>query len=303
MAWIGFLTFLGLLFAAFSLAAKHPDITSVLVLIALGIYIVLSIRKDNAVKAEQQRLAVMREEERRRQEDETERRRQQNHERHQLNIRHSLLELANTSATVFQTLPGEVELAERAIADAEQEFAEGVFAPFWDAIERAVTHLARLNLGLRQIGDNRSTYKSESAKLDAPQSAAPFPVNFDALPNAAATINKLNHIVRQAQKDPHFAMIFEQRKTNQLLVKGFSSLGQGLTEISDRIHTSMRALAEVFAESFDALATTQLEQSQDIIKGLKALEQHMQTDAEASRKHEEREREMLDNIQRHKKPL
>ena len=64
------------------------------------------------------------------------------------------------------------------------------------------------------------------------------------LPDARPTAQRLAVVVRKAQKDFHFATIFEQRKTNKILVAGFSTLASAIYEIGDAISYSLNNLAQ-----------------------------------------------------------
>jgi hypothetical protein len=97
--------------------------------------------------------------------------------------------------------------------------------------------------------------------------------------------------VRAAQRDFEFATIFEQRKTNRLLVAGFSTLGQAMGELASRFEASLSELATSLAPAIEhgQAATAR-------------LVEHFGTDTQARREHEREVRAMLDNIQHRRKP-
>lgn len=263
-------------------------------LIIYSIYLLYTMNWKAAKEAES--AAARRESQRRREEEEAEARRKQ-HEYNQQSLRQRLLGFVTDSDAILKSLPNEIKIAEQALVESEKEFAEGAFAPFWDAIENAVTHLARFNLGIQQIHDNSINYMEKKKELDS--TPPPFKINVGTLPVATRTSDRMRGIVRRAQKDFHFATIYEQRKTNQLLVKGFTSLGHALNDMTYRITTSIDDLSS----SIYDLASSNSESSRDLIAGVESLRYQMQSDAEASRAHEREERKMLDNIQRGEKPL
>jgi hypothetical protein len=62
----------------------------------------------------------------------------------------------------------------------------------------------------------------------------------------------MKSIVRKTQSNFQFATIYEQRKTNQILVAGFTNLAQALEYMTQRISGSIGDLAN----SVDAVSTT-----------------------------------------------
>ena len=56
---------------------------------------------------------------------------------------------------------------------------------------------------------------------------------------ATATAERMQAIVRKAQRNFQFATIYEQRKTNQILVAGFTTLAQALNQMTGQITASI----------------------------------------------------------------
>ncbi|MBI5408884.1 MAG: hypothetical protein HZA14_05920 [Nitrospirae bacterium] len=220
---------------------------------------------------------------------------QQAYDANQRAVSQRLFGFVTDTSSILQSLPKDIDVAEHALDEAEGEFADGAFAPFWDAVERAATHLAHFDLGIQQILNHSASYKTERKMLDS--TPPPFPLDYT-LPEVARTVDRMRCIVRLAQKDFHYATIYEQRKTNQLLVKGFTNLGQALSEMSRRLEASITALSG----SISDLAVSNQENAQALLLSSESLREQLQSDAAERRSHEEQEREMLDNIQRRRKP-
>lgn len=223
-----------------------------------------------------------------------------------------IVQLVANSQLLSQNLSGRVNLARNALGAAEQEYQEGAFAPFWDAVERAVTNLAHFNDGINQITQNCADYQTESRQLDSPSPVFDWKRATD-FPDAAALADRLQKIVRSAQKNFQFAVIYEQRKTNQILVAGFAGLGHALSEIAYRIDESTATLSVALANlSFTVSDTSEKtieasrENARAIIASTQAIRKQTkaeaEVEAEARREHERRELEMLDNIQRGEEP-
>jgi len=216
-----------------------------------------------------------REEQRRHREQQRRHREQQHH------IALRLTSLLGDSKTTAASLPKLIQSAEISLDTAEREFEEGIFAPFWDAVEDAANALAGVSANINTIISNSSSYSTETSQLDTP--APPFELGIRTLPDASHTANRMRTIVRRAQKNFQFATIYEQRKTNRILVAGFSSLGQAIDGLGDNLATAMERLGETFAAEFQITRDQAAE------------------DSTARRDHERQELEMLDNIQRRKK--
>ena len=76
-----------------------------------------------------------------------------------------------------------------------------------------------------------------------------------------ATAERMQAIGRQAQRDFQFAMIYEQRKTNQILVEGFTNLADALDEMTWRITDSIDSLASSVDEMTSTLGDIHVELS------------------------------------------
>lgn len=223
-----------------------------------------------------------------------------------------ITQLVANSQLLSQELPERVNFAQNALDTAQREYKDGAFAPFWDAVEQAVTSLAHFNTGINRIILNCSAYQAEIKQLDSPPPVFDWKGAADTT-DAIAAADRLQKIVRSAQKNFQFAVIYEQRKTNQILVAGFAGLGQALSEIAYRIDESTAALSAVIGDlSFVVSDTsTQIieaarEDAQAAVKAAakstQVIKEQAEAEAEARREHERRELEMLDNIQRGKKP-
>ena len=111
----------------------------------------------------------------------------------------------------------------------------------------------------------------------------------------------MNRIVRRAQKNFQFATIYEQRKTNQLLVSGFGNLSEALNNIGYCIEESMNNLSDTISVSLEKqnyILRDIIDHSQKQVQEIKGA---IESEGKERQKHEEKEREMLDNIQRRRK--
>lgn len=174
---------------------------------------------------------------------------------------------------------------------AENEFAEGAFAPFWDEIERAANNLAAYRNQVAVI--NRLARIGIAYQTVRKRSPACLPVQLakGALPDARPAAIRLSAMVRAAQKDFQFATIYELRKTNKLLVAGFKTLALAISDLGDAIYESLNDLSRNLHVSLG-----------ELVKQAAADAAHRREFEREVVESQSRQEEMLDNIQRRRKP-
>jgi uncharacterized protein YfcZ (UPF0381/DUF406 family) len=225
----------------------------------------------------------------------------------QLGYQNEMVALGEQSLVLFESMPNFIRSAEENLDQAEIEFADGAFAPFWDCIESVAKTLGRFDEGVHRIKNNSRRYAELIKKNGHTPSRFPLaPQSVTGLNVAVATAERMKAIVRKAQCDFQFATIYEQRKTNQLLVAGFTNLAHALREMTWQITSSIDDLAR----SIDGITLTIGESLQDIHSRIgdiaKATDRHVEEASKVSSAAAERERkalEILDNIQRRKRPF
>ena len=145
--------------------------------------------------------------------------------------------IIEASKAKIKNFPRIIEGVERSLNAAEAAFKEGAYAPFWDAIERAILHLELFNNDVSKVVSDSKSYKY---------------VDFSSrLPDPRKTMVRLESIVHKAQRDFQFSMIYEQRKTNRILIAGFGSLADALNGMSYRIEESIDSLSDTISVSFN----------------------------------------------------
>lgn len=215
----------------------------------------------------------------------------------------SLGALLQTSKNTFLTLRQLHSSAESHLDDAEREFDEGAFAPFWDQVENATNELAAYHQALTRLQGNAVEYAKRASKLTVHVSG--FDILQGGLPDPMPVAQRLTKVVRGAQKDFHFASIYEQRKTNQLLYVGFGTLATAISRMQASIAEALEGFSSSINIKLDELISTSRTQTE-------ILEQaagRAASDAEAQRAYErkaqddrKRLNEMLGNIQRREGP-
>lgn len=175
----------------------------------------------------------------------------------QKRVRERLLALNEESLSLLESMPGWVVSAEHHLDQAELDFTERAFAPFWSSVERAVESLAQFDESVKKIESNSSEYVDLFARSKGPApSFAVSALSPGRMRLATATSHRLQGIVRRAQRDFQFSVIYEHRRSSQILVAGFRSLAQAVEDMAsqitasiDRLTTTVERMATGFDES------------------------------------------------------
>ncbi|WP_411727155.1 hypothetical protein [Methyloglobulus sp.] len=231
----------------------------------------------------------------------------------------NITKLVSDSQLSAAELPLILSDAELWLDQAENEFSEGVYSPFWEAMEGAVQSLSEFNKAIRFIEAAQQRHALEAPPL-APD-AVSFSLGVTVLPNPSATNQRMKALYRKAQKDPHFAQIYEQRRTNAILIEGFRSLGDALNYLGDRIENELRSLGDAIVFRLSDVESAIRESSEQMVRQNEALLMEAQrfreeahsgnaelaaiarSNAENAENSAKERRDMLDNIQHRRKPL
>lgn len=166
-------------------------------------------------------------------------------------LKSELVALQARSTETVVSLRDLVPEANKHLDKAEHEFKEGAFAPFWDEVENATNKLAAYHQGIYEVEHNAKVFSRRSLILSA--KVPPFDIPIGDLPDARPIATRLSKVVRQAQKDFHFATIYEQRKTNQLLYAGFGTLASAIDRMRASITEALEDLSSSLNIQLDSL--------------------------------------------------
>jgi hypothetical protein len=170
----------------------------------------------------------------------------------------SFLEGTFTEAkSAYREITVHAVAAERFLKAADKDFADSAFAPFWDQIERTANELAAYKNSVEQLGRCIHVYQREAFLLENTPDAAPaLQLGEHKLPDARPLAERFSALVRQAQTNFQFAMIYEQRKTNQLLYAGFGTLGAAIYALGESVNLSLTQLSKTTNRSLTSLLNT-----------------------------------------------
>jgi len=288
--WVGFLTVIVIVIGLIYLAFLYWYVILALVVIGIMIYL---IGKENEKEKLRQAAEAARKAE--------EVVRLQRHREEQRGYRKQMIVHGEQSIGLFESMPKHLSSAEEYLDQAEVDFAEGAFAPFWDSIENAAKTLGRFDEGVHHIKDNASRYTELIRKYE--DTPPQFPLarqSVTKLGVGTTTAERMKVIVRTAQRNFQFATIYEQRKTNQILVAGFTSLAQALERMTRQITASIDDLAD----SVDVMASTLNEsicavhsRMGDVAERISQHHDELMEEASEAAAREEKTLKMLDNIQ------
>lgn len=204
--------------------------------------------------------------------------------------------------------------AEKHLDKAEVEFKQNAFAPFWSSIELALDQLGNFSQAVLKI--TQWSKRHEMLINSYAGDTFNFPINLKsvkAMSVSSIITNRLESIVRKAQTNFEFSMIFEQRRTNKLLHTGFANLAQAVDGMGRQIALSI----DYLDDHVSSMSSTIDKSLNNISEGIENfnvslkdanvtmknyISENANRDSEASKRHEEALL-MLDNIQRRRKPL
>jgi tetratricopeptide (TPR) repeat protein len=239
-----------------------------------------------------------REERERRLEEERKQEEREKHRQKQEQIYQRMKELGENSLSAFESLPKYLESAASYLNRAEQDFSDNALSPFWESIENAYIQLGNFNEGMHNIRAKLSNYESLAKEYES---------NIPAFALSRNSINKLdksypiyeraNELVRKAQKNPDFANIYEMRRTQKILIAGFSNLSEAINNMGREIKGSINDLSESMNSTYsrlDDLKNTVEVQTNEI----KAIDETERQENEGRKKREEKALNMLDDLHR-----
>lgn len=164
------------------------------------------------------------------------------------------VQLICSARDALGSLPALVSQAAAHLRQAGVEFDERAYGPFWSEIEAAAVCLARYDEALRTVAATSEDYvvlaKTESIELP------PLELPRLAVPSTTDLVTDFAALARAAQRDFEFATIYEQRKTNQLLVAGFSSLDASVRSMGHQIEASLDRLSCSLSDAIEVQTDT-----------------------------------------------
>ena len=139
--------------------------------------------------------------------------------------------------SALRNLPGCLKEVDIFLSHAEEEFQERAYAPFWDNIEQAALKLGAFNYNLTRMEAEVVSYKN--LLTGQVHNFPPLLIQRD---------NRLRRLVRMGQKDFEFATIWEHRKTQNVILEGFRTLGEAVNNLGLTIDGSFSRVTKTIEE-------------------------------------------------------
>lgn len=159
----------------------------------------------------------------------------------------------------LRSLPELVRAADRYLDSAEEDFLDRAYAPFWENVEQAAVSLGKFNSRLKQVEVDSRSY---SAVLQGRVHNFPAIVVYpDQIPVPSRQAERLRQIVRRGMKDFEFATMWEHRKTQNIMIEGFNSLGDAVNSLGAAVEDSASRVSRAIEES-----SSQIREEQKQIK-------------------------------------
>ena len=193
-----------------------------------------------------------------------------------------LMNTYESSTALAAQLPQYISRAADSLRQAEKEFKDNAFGPFWDAVENAARQLATFNDKTGQVSKAADKYYRG---LNGRTHTFPsFPANTANLPDPSSVMNDLRRVVRMGQTNFQFANIWEHRRTREVMIAGFLTLGEAVNNLGSTVESSLLGLQQSISSDVARL-----------------VQEEIKTRDSQDRRMIEQNR-MLDNIQHHSKP-
>jgi len=151
-------------------------------------------------------------------------------------------------------LPQNLIECNSALTQAEKEFHENAYDPFWDAVEKAASALSSLYDNIRQLNSNLRKYNE--LLIDRQHNYPPLVIDPSTLPDPMPELNRLARVMRLGQTNYEFTMIWEQRKTRAAIIQGFKNLGDAIDNLSSVVERSISELSATVERSAAALGAS-----------------------------------------------
>lgn len=151
-----------------------------------------------------------------------------------------------------ETLEPLLDEASLHVTRAESEHADDSVGAFWDEIEAATRRFAQYNNSISVIHQLAEDHTRRRAAL--PSEFQPNALEPRALPDGDHLLSRMAKIVKQARRNPQWETIFQQRRTNDILVRGFESLGDAMESLQDTISAGFNDLADVLHSSVERIS-------------------------------------------------
>jgi|GEM_PF-2297514 len=152
---------------------------------------------------------------------------------------------------LYEILEPLLDQAALHVTRAESELADDSVGAFWDEIEGATRRFAQYNNSIDTILSLAEDFTKRRELVES--EFQPSALEAHAIPDGDHLLSRMSKIVKKARRNPQWETIFQQRRTNDILVRGFESLGNALDSLHDTLSSGLRDLADALHSSVDRI--------------------------------------------------
>jgi hypothetical protein len=163
------------------------------------------------------------------------------------------------AADLFEMLPSDLERALARVEDARGHVRAGAYSPFWESIEQGYNclgaYLQRLEQ-IRQFANQHAGHQKTYSQLGGSGLLPRFPIDAEKIAPSRAALGVdrvLQREAYEAQKDPVYAQIWEQRRNTAAVIQGFNTLSEAMSNMQAAIAAQISGLQTSLAGSMTAL--------------------------------------------------
>ena len=168
-------------------------------------------------------------------------------------------ERANSAAlAALERLPSHLENAAQFLKQADIDWDERIFNPFWTSIESCAMSLAAFDSDLENINRVAGDYATAESGYEGV--LPPFSVTgvgVDAMDAYKKICDHMSKNTRRALGDIEFANIYENWHGNRIMAAGFKNLRSAINEMSSSIASQISSLSSrvgSMSQSMDSLS-------------------------------------------------
>lgn len=219
-----------------------------------------------------------------------------------LALRQQIREISKNTDSEHRTLRQHVKTAASEFEAAQNEFREGVINPFWEAVERVVQSLDCFESGVSRVRENVSEHTQLCRELKDTPSPVDGEIDQASFDRAIELAQQLRSLMREAQKIPAFATVYEQRRTTSAVSIGFTTLSAAIMAMEKRIKDSHDALSTALQSSLYELQSAQITATSHLAEQVdSSLESISGSIEEGNRSREKTHKLLKDHIEDHRK--
>lgn len=174
-----------------------------------------------------------------------------------------LVGLLSSNSTLQTKMAEHLDEAVARLTQAQREFEQNAYAPFWDLVENAAICLNRY----RKCASNASGLAANYyKKLKGREHTFPLFPQAENFPDPTSTLEMFHKVVRLGQTNFQFANIWEHRRTRAAIIEGFKTLGEAIDNLGSTVEREMSSLRDTLHSDLAKIVEEQIRTRNDVIQ-------------------------------------